>query len=165
MQLTIRNYEARDLPECRVLWRELTEWHREIYEDPTIGGESPELKFDQHLLTVGAEQIWVALDESKVIGLAGLVVKEAEAEVEPMVVAKSYRGLGVGRHLLEVVIQNAQRKNIRLLTVKPVARNVEAIKFFYKQGFGNVGFVELFMDLSKRSWKGGLEIFGYEFYY
>jgi hypothetical protein len=59
--LIIRNYEPQDLETCRALWRELTDWHREIYEDVTIGGDHPEKYFDKHLATIRPEQIWVAV--------------------------------------------------------------------------------------------------------
>jgi N-acetylglutamate synthase-like GNAT family acetyltransferase len=161
----IRKYEAQDLQECRALWRELTEWHREIYQDPSIGGEAPELKFDEHLALVGPNQIWVAVEQSSIVGLIGMNCSGHEAEVEPIVVTKSYRDRGVGKQLLKAVIDEARRKNIRLLTVKPVARNVSTVKFLHGQGFRNVGFIELFMDLSNRSWKPSLEIFECNFNY
>ncbi len=36
--MTIRLYEPADLADCRSLWAELTQRHRDIYADPTIGG-------------------------------------------------------------------------------------------------------------------------------
>ena len=63
---SIRKYQSRDNEECRNLWRELTERHREIYHDPTIGGEHPEDYFDRHLGKVGSENLWVAISDSKV---------------------------------------------------------------------------------------------------
>ena len=165
MELTIRNYEPRDLEECRALWRELTEWHREIYQDSSIGGVTPELKFDQHLAVVGSNQIWVAVDQSSIVGLIGLDCSGNEAEVEPIVVRRGYRNRGVGKQLLKIVIDEAERRHIRLLSVKPVARNISTIKFLHRQGFKNVGFIELFIDLSKHNWKPGLRIFDCDFNY
>jgi hypothetical protein len=40
-QVKIRNYRADDLAACRALWVELTEWHRQIYASPQIGGTDP----------------------------------------------------------------------------------------------------------------------------
>ena len=37
----IRTYESEDRDACRLLWAELTQHHRELYADPTIGGEQP----------------------------------------------------------------------------------------------------------------------------
>ena len=39
--MMIRGYESADLERCRSLWVEVVERHREIYEDPSIGGENP----------------------------------------------------------------------------------------------------------------------------
>ncbi|MBI4300887.1 MAG: hypothetical protein HY677_07095, partial [Chloroflexi bacterium] len=41
METTIREYRTADFEACRSLWGELTRHHREIYEDPTIGGDDP----------------------------------------------------------------------------------------------------------------------------
>jgi len=145
------------------LWRQLTEWHREIYQDETIGGEHPENHFDKHLAAVGPSQIWVAVHESRIIGFVGLIVKEREAEVEPLIVSRAYRGRGVGKRLIEKVITEARGRRVRYLSVRPVARNVKTIRFLRKQGFANVGLVELFMDFSKGSWKPDLHMYGLDF--
>jgi GNAT superfamily N-acetyltransferase len=163
MSLIIRNYRDDDREQCRSLWRELTEWHREIYQDQTIGGEHPEDYFDKHLAKVGPERLWVAVHDSRVVGLVGLIVEGNEAEIEPVIVCKVYRGKGVGKQLIETVISEARKIGVRLLNVRPVARNMETIKFLYKQGFKNLGYVELFMDFSGNVWKQGLEIFGCKF--
>jgi hypothetical protein len=59
-QVRVRNYEADDLAVSRALWVELTEWHRQIYDSPQIGGADPGRKFDEHLEHVGREHIWLA---------------------------------------------------------------------------------------------------------
>ena len=58
ISFVIRKYRESNRGECRSLWRELTEWHREIYQDPNIGGEHPEDFFDEHLAKVGPENLW-----------------------------------------------------------------------------------------------------------
>jgi len=151
------------LEQCRGLWKQLTDWHREIYQDTTIGGEHPENYFDKHLAAVGPDQIWVAVHDSRVVGLVGLILKEDEAEVEPLIVSRTHRGRGMGKRLIEEVVTEARRRGVRLLNIRPVARNVKTIQFLHKQGFTNVGFIELFMDFSKRSWKSELHMFGCDF--
>ena len=42
----IREYASADYSACRMLWVELTEHHRRIYEDPSIGGDDPGGAFD-----------------------------------------------------------------------------------------------------------------------
>ena len=74
--VTIWHCKAEDRMQCRELWRELTEWHRHIYASPQIEGPRPEDAFDTLLAKVGADKIWVAIDESAVVGLVGLIVEK-----------------------------------------------------------------------------------------
>ena len=50
LDVSIRAYEPRDLQACRALHAELVVRHREIYGDPTIGGDDPGAGFDDHLV-------------------------------------------------------------------------------------------------------------------
>jgi GNAT superfamily N-acetyltransferase len=161
--IIIREYQTRDHQECRALWGELTEWHREIYQDATIGGQHPEDYFDKHLAAVGPNQLWVAVHGLRVVGLVGLIFGADEAEMEPLIVSRAYRGKGIGTRLIERAVAETRKRGVRLLSVRPVARNVETIKLLHKEGFRNVGFIELFIDLSDRVWKPGLEISNCEF--
>lgn len=38
---SVRPYRPDDLEPCRALWAALVERHRQLYADPTIGGEAP----------------------------------------------------------------------------------------------------------------------------
>jgi ribosomal protein S18 acetylase RimI-like enzyme len=89
------------------MWKELVVWHREIYQDPNIGGINPEEYFDKHLAEVGPELIWVAVKNSQIVGFIGLTIKGNEADIEPLIVSKSYRGEGIGAQLIQVVINHA----------------------------------------------------------
>ena len=166
---TVRKYESEDREQCRSLWRELTEWHREIYDDPGIGGEHPEDYFDKHLGKVGADNLWVAIDGSNVVGLIGLMVVDDETEIEPLIVSRAHRGRGVGKHLINRANDEARIRGVRRLNIKPVSRNAKTIRFLYKQGFTNLGYIELFIDLTdasaRYSWKPGPTIFGCDFNY
>jgi len=164
-ELVIRKYLPIDGESCRSLWRELTEWHRRIYQDPSIGGSHPEEFFDKHLAKVGADYLWVATLDSRVVGLAGLIVNKEETEIEPLIVSQPYRNKGIGRRLVETMVAEAHKQGVRFLTVKPVARNMAAVGFFHKQGFRNIGHVELFIDFSKQQWKKGLKLFDLQFDY
>jgi ribosomal protein S18 acetylase RimI-like enzyme len=161
----IRRYLPSDLESCRSLWVELTDWHRRIYEESTIGGPDPGEHFDKHLAKVGENNLWVALSDGNVVGLTGLMGEGDEAEVEPAIVSEAYRRRGIGKRLMETVITEAKNRGVKVLSVRPVARNVEAIRFFTDQGFVNVGHIELFIDLTNREWREGLKLFGLEFKY
>jgi len=85
--VVIRNYRPKDLESCRSLWRELTQWHRLLYDDASIGGKHPEKFFDKHLARVGKDHLWVAVINTNIIGLIGLILDGEEAEIEPLIVS------------------------------------------------------------------------------
>jgi len=163
--LQIRKYQDIDLDQCRNLWKELVERHREIYFDSSIGGDKPEFFFDEHLNNIGADQIWVAVVDTSVVGFVGLDLEKEEAEIEPIVVRKDWRNRGVGELLVEKAICEAQKKGVKFLNVMPVARNAKAMQFFRKMGFRNLGRVQLFMDFSGKQWKSSLKLHECEFDY
>ncbi len=163
MNVEVRNYRDTDREQCRSLWGELVEWHREIYQDSKIGGEHPEYCFDQHLSVVGSNRLWVASYDCKIVGLIGLIVKDNDAEIEPLILSKDYRHNKIGKQLVERVISEARQIGIRYLDVAPVARNSNAISFFHKMGFVNMGKVEMFMDFTGRRWKSGLKLNDHNF--
>src|SRR5262249_34839885 len=132
----IRSYEDRDREACRRLWRDLTQWHRDLYGDQSIGaGRDLGDYFDEHLATVGAERIWVAETDGSIVGFVGLIVDGARGELEPIVVSPEARGAGIGRALGEQVISAARDLGLRRVDVRPVARNDAAIRFFHELGF------------------------------
>ena len=163
---TIRRYKPEDLESCRALWVELTDWHRRIYQSPSIGGLDPGRHFDEHLSRVGPEHIWVAEADGRVVGMSGLILGEEEAELEPLVVSESHRGLGIGRQLVEPVIEAARQAEVHHLKVRPVARNESGIRFFHELAFDIIGHIELFMELSPVSgqeWREEERIAGRDF--
>lgn len=153
----VRRYVAADLGACRSLWVELTETHRRLYDSPGIGGSNPGLQFDEHLARVGADNLWVAEVEGRVVGLTGMIRGEGEAELEPLVVTEALRGRGIGTRLAEAVLAAARAAGLRSLSVRPVARNAAALQFFHARGFRALGYVELLMDLRSgpRPWREG----------
>ncbi len=153
-----RKYKDGDLEACRCLWEQLTITHRTIYDNPSIGGSDPGKFFDGHLDKVGADGIWVADAQGTIVGLMGLEVEDDEMTIEPLVVDQSWRGRGIGSRLMEIAVQEATRLCATYLNVKPVARNIEAFRFFTDNGMLNIGHVELFIDLKNREWKDGLRL-------
>lgn len=170
--VSVRSYRPADLEACRALWAALTEWHRGLYADPGIGGPDPGRHFDAHLERVGPERIWVAEAGGRVVGFAGCIPGDGEAELEPVVVDPAHRGRGVGALLTRAVVQAARESGVRYLKVRPVARNAGAIRFFHAAGFDVLGQVELFMDFRPpggpsleggRRWRPGERLAGRDF--
>lgn len=166
MSVRIRSFEPSDLEACRQLWVELTQWHREIYASPGIGGDDPGKKFDEHLSRVGVEHVWVAEENGQPVGMVGLIPSTGESELEPIVVARERRGRGVGDALARVVIDAARQRGDRFLSTKPVARNDPALRFFHGLGFDVLGQLELFVDLrsaEEQAWQNGPNLAGRTF--
>jgi len=98
--MNIRQYGESDRDSCRALWGQLVQRHREIYKDPSIGGDDPGAEFDTHLEKVGAGHVWVAEADDKIIGLVSLIHSGEEAEVEPVIVSSEHRGKRIGAALV-----------------------------------------------------------------
>ena len=168
MNTVIREYRESDFDACRSLWAELTQRHRDIYEDPAIGGDDPGHGLEGYMANAELRVTWVAEIDGKVVGMSGLIMHGEEAGIEPVVVSSQYRLQGIGAALVQRVIQEAKNKGVRFLSVRPVARNKEAISFFVRLGFNLLGHVDLFQDLSgepERKWLSGIAFHGHTLRY
>jgi GNAT superfamily N-acetyltransferase len=128
-EVVVRDYADGDYRACRSLWAELTEYHRGIYGDPSIGGDDPGAGF---------------------------------------VVAESARHHGVGRLLIGRAVEESRGLGYEYLAIRPVARNVAAIRRFHAAGFTALGgHVDLTMDLApqRHGWLSGAGLHGLDFGY
>jgi GNAT superfamily N-acetyltransferase len=168
MDVPVREYAAGDYPACRQLSVELTEHHRQIYGDRAIGGDDPGSGFDDYLDNRIPVNSWVAVVEGEVVGLTGLFDRGTSGEVEPVVVTGTRRRQGIGGALIEAVVHEAGRRGYEYLAIRPVARNVTAMRSFYDAGFRTRGgHVDLTMDLRERrhGWRDGAQLRGLDFRY
>jgi GNAT superfamily N-acetyltransferase len=164
----VRGYAEGDYGACRSLWAELTEYHRSIYGDPSIGGDDPGAGFDGYLGDPQRMGSWVAEWHGGVVGLTGLLDRGTSGEVEPVVVAEAVRGQGIGRMLISRVVEEARARNYEYLAIRPVARNVAALRRFHAAGFRTLGgHIDLTMDLTARrhEWLAGASLHGLDFDY
>jgi ribosomal protein S18 acetylase RimI-like enzyme len=161
---TIRRYQPDDLEQCRSLWTDLTDWHRQLYADESIGGAHPGAGFDAHLAEVGPERIFVAEVDGRVVGLAGMIVRGRKVELEPLSVRAGCRGVGIGRELAEAVVSAARAEGAEQVVVRPTGRNADAIRVFHTLGFDVVSRIELVYDLGAgERWREGEEFAGRRF--
>lgn len=168
MDILVREYIDQDFESCRQLWRELTQRHRDIYFDQSIGGNDPGSAFDEYLKKVNLAGLWVVEQDHHILGMAGLLLDGNDAEIEPIVVRSDHRSQGIGSRLIERLKVEAQRHGVVYLSIKPVARNVEAIQCFHRAGFSLLGHLDMFLELSDgndEEWKTGVTIHNYEFRY
>ena len=168
IDVLVRPYAEEDYPACRSLWAELTEHHRRLYGDPSIGGDDPGGGLDDYLATPERVGSWVAEVQGSVVGLTGLFDRGASGEVEPVVVTEAMRDGGVGRQLIDRVVEVAVARGYEYLAIRPVARNISAIRHFHAAGFQALGgHVDLTMDLTARrhEWLSGAHLHGLDFEY
>jgi len=167
-EVIVRGYAEGDYGACRSLWKELTEYHRSIYGDPSVGGDDPGAGLDDYLATPERAGSWVAESHGSVVGLTGLFDRGGRGEVEPVVVTGAARGQGIGRLLISRVVQEARSRGYEYLAIRPVARNVAALRRFHAAGFRTLGgHIDLTMDLAPRrhGWLRGATLHGLEFDY
>ena len=167
-EVVVRDYVDCDYRDGRGLWAELTLYHRSIYGDPSIGGDDPGAGFDDYLADPHRIGSWVAESRGLVIGLTGLLDRDPSAEVEAVIVAASARNRGVGRLLIGRVVEESRGRGYEYLAIRPVARNVTAIRRFHAAGFTALGgHVDLTMDLTPRrhEWLPGASLHGLDFDY
>jgi len=167
-EVIVRDYAEADYAAGRSLWAELTLYHRSIYGDPSIGGDDPGAGFDDYLATSQRIGSWVAESDGSVVGLTGLLDWGMSGEVEPVVIAEAARDQGIGRMLISRVVEEACARGYEYLAVRPVARNVAAVRRFHAAGFRTLGgHIDLTMDLAARrhEWLPGASVHGLDFHY
>lgn len=164
----VSDYAEGDYGVCRSLWAELTEYHRGIYGDSSIGGDDPGAGFDDYLAASERIGSWVAESHGRVVGLTGLLDRGTSGEVEPVVVAEAARDHGIGRMLISRVVEEARARGYEYLAIRPVARNVAAMRRFHAAGFRALGgHIDLTMDLAARrhEWLPGASLHDLDFDY
>jgi GNAT superfamily N-acetyltransferase len=107
----------------------------------------------------------IAVDDNSIVGLPGLLWKQGESTVEPVVVARDQRRAGIGRSLLETAIDESGRRSATDVNIKPVARNASAIKAFHELGFRTLGHLQLCLsqERSEDYWRDGVNVQGCRF--
>lgn len=147
-EVVIRPYRPADHGAGRALCAELAVHHGVLYADPEGGPADPGAGFDEYLTRLDLSGVWVAEHPADgVVGLVGLLMDGSAGQVEPVVVAGTHRGRGIGRALLARVADEARRRGLERLTVRPQARNVQALRCLHAAGYDVLSAVELTLDL------------------
>lgn len=93
---------------------------------------------------INNEYVIIALKDENVIGyLAGSINEKGTyeliqyGEINNMLVDDKYRGLGIGKQLINKFKEYCKSKNITNLKVVASAKNKNAIEFYKRQGFND----------------------------
>ncbi len=168
MSINIRQYADSDYDACRALWVELTQHHRDLYDDQSIGGDDAGTEIDNHLSDPKRGATWVAERDGQVLGICSLNTEYEGGEIDPVVVALDERSKGIGQALLETAIEEAKTRGMNSVSIQPVARNVDAMRLYRRMGFRILGHIDMTLELrgrADREWKSGITIQGEEYVY
>ncbi|MFI5915403.1 GNAT family N-acetyltransferase [Dactylosporangium sp. NPDC051541] len=164
--LAIRAYRPTDHRECRQLWAEMTAADAGLY-----GAASPDdsgAAFEEYLTRLDLSGMWVASDVGGgVVGMVGLLLDGRGGQVEPLVVAASCRGSGIGRALLSHVADQGRRRGLGQLSISPSARNLDAIRCLHAAGYDALARVTLAIDLrpAATGFEDGIDLYDLRFRY
>ncbi|MDD3498468.1 MAG: GNAT family N-acetyltransferase [Candidatus Moranbacteria bacterium] len=124
--ITIRDLEIEDKKYLENLFAQLTQ--KPVKLDPVFLKESD----FSHCRVID--------DDGKIIGFAALIIhpvptKGLVGRVEDVVIDEKYRGRGLGRKIMEDLIDIARREKIEILNLTSNPRRVPARKLYESLGF------------------------------
>jgi len=128
----IRSLEEKDLPECLGILKELT-----------VVGNFDYLSIYREIKKNRNQYIFVYEIESKVVGMATILIEQKFihagsriGHIEDVVVTKNFRGLGIGKKLIEKCLEIARERDCYKVILDCDDKNV---KFYEKIGFIKFG--------------------------
>lgn len=81
----------------------------------------------------------VAKENNEIIGFAGIIVTPVDVEITNIVTKKSKRKKGIGKSLLDKLIEMAKEINTESISLEVNEKNDIAIHLYEKCGFKKVG--------------------------
>jgi GNAT superfamily N-acetyltransferase len=126
-----------DIPELIELLKSLFEQEAEF--EPN--SEAQRKALSKIILDPKIGIILVARDDEKILGMINLLFTESTALgakvaiLEDMVVLATFRGEGIGSHLIDYSISEAKKEGCKRITLLTDIENIRAQSFYQKKGF------------------------------
>ena len=118
-------------------------WHLDdvVALEAELFGEQPwsARTFWSELGQLDTRHYVAALDGDRVVGYAGLCDYPDEGWVQTMAVAPSHRGSGLGARLLAALLEEAERRGQRTVSLEVRAGNLAAQRLYERHGFTRTG--------------------------
>jgi ribosomal-protein-alanine N-acetyltransferase len=113
---------------------------RELFGPSAWSAETfwSELAHPQTRWYVVAEEVAAAQSPGRLVGYAGLLAPGAEADVQTVAVALDAQRRGVGKVLVEALIEQARRRAASALLLAVRADNEPAIGLYTRRGFERI---------------------------
>lgn len=84
--------------------------------------------------------LWiVALSDNEVVGYVGAQIVPDEADMMNLAVSAAYRRMGIGKTLVEKLLEALQARSVRSLTLEVRVSNAPAVTLYEGLGFQTVG--------------------------
>ena len=125
-RITVRPMQEGDV-------KQLARLEQDIFTDPWS---------EQNLLDLLGKDYclyYVAVYEEMIIGFAGLVRMDTEADIDRVMVKKDFRGKGVSSILMGKILDEGTQLGVRDFTLEVRAGNEAAIGLYSKFGFQSEG--------------------------
>lgn len=81
----------------------------------------------------------VAKENNEIVGFAGIIVTPIDVEITNIVTKKSKRKKGIGKALLEKIIDIAKQTEMKKISLEVNEKNIVAINLYQNAGFENIG--------------------------
>ncbi|MEZ0324042.1 MAG: ribosomal protein S18-alanine N-acetyltransferase [Hydrogenothermaceae bacterium] len=95
--------------------------------------------FDSHYtedyINTGLSEKYIVLESKKVIGFVEFVILFDFGEIFMIAVDKNFHGKGVGKALMEFVLERMREKDVKEVYLDVSVNNLRAINFYKSYGF------------------------------
>lgn len=136
MNLEIRRLQAEDIPF-------LLPMEQEAFSSPWSEGNF------KALLDKETYFYLVALSEGIPVGICGMIMVCGEGDIDKVLVESGHRGQGIGKVLLQELLQQGQQQGITDFTLEVRVSNAPAIRLYEQVGFVSEGIRPGFYDKPK----------------
>ena len=144
-KITIRRAAAEDIDSVLSMWVKLMGMHRLFGDTYTCRKDAAKV-MKKHLKTLPKKRntlLLVAEVDRKLCGYAiaeisrrpPIYKERKELIISDIFIKKSMREQGVGKKLMEAVLDWTSKKGIKLISLQVDAKNKDAIKFYSECGF------------------------------
>jgi len=151
-EVVIRDYRKEDLPAVKWLMLQyLPRFYDDIDESFSESlTEAHEKGYDPFGYFTKAKRVWIAEIEGEVVGMMSVSIKRGDSvKISPILIDEAYRGRGIGRKLIERLVQFVEENNLRKIYCTVAIQNTGTLAFFDRLGFIREGYLE-------QQYKGGM---------